>query len=104
MSESVLRGFLVHPPSDFIGGQFLALRPSAVAGSSELVASHDPAHPAIEVWSGAAEHSHVDLAVKAARAAGQTPGSDRRQKRLGDRTQTGDRRRCSAPAGVGRKG
>ncbi len=70
MSESVLRGFLAHPPSDLIGGQFLALRPSAVAGSSELVASHDPAHPAIKVWSGAAEHSHVDLAVKAARTAG----------------------------------
>ena len=48
MSESVLRGFLAHPPSDLIGGRFLALRPSAVAGSSELVASHDPAHPAIE--------------------------------------------------------
>ena len=71
MNEAVRRGLLAHQPSDLIGGKFLALQSAGVVGSSELVASHDPAHPNVQVWSAAAQLSHIDLAVKAARAAGQ---------------------------------
>lgn len=68
MSEAVRRALLSHEPSDFIGGRFRAL-PSTVQGEGELVASHDPAQPNVEVWSAGAQLAHVESAVDAARAA-----------------------------------
>ncbi len=70
MSEAFHRGLLAHQASDLIGGRFYPLPSVAVAGTSERVASHDPAHPSLEVWSAAAELAHVDIAVDAARKAG----------------------------------
>lgn len=69
MNEAVRRGLLAYEPSDFIAGRFRPLRSTLTEGRSELVESHDPAHPSIRVWSAAAELSHVDVAVDAARAA-----------------------------------
>ncbi len=70
MSEGVRRGLLAHEPSDFIGGRFRLL-PSVVGeASAELISSHDPAEPSVEVWCAAGQLAHVDLAVASARAAG----------------------------------
>lgn len=68
MSEAVRRALLNHDPSDFIAGRFRPLCADA-QGNGELVASHDPAQPDLEVWRGAAQLEHVESAVDAARAA-----------------------------------
>lgn len=70
MNAAFQRGFLAHEPSDYIGGRLRPLRCVAVDGSSEWIASHDPAQPAVGVWSAAGELSHVQFAINAARAAG----------------------------------
>lgn len=56
---------LRHPPSDLIGPEWITL--SKLGG--EHIASHNPAKPDQQVWSGHSEIKHVDGAVKAARKA-----------------------------------
>ncbi len=68
MNEAYRRGFLTSEPSDFIGGRFRPLRSTANGPTAELVESHDPAQPAVSVWRGAAEPSHIENAIEAARA------------------------------------
>jgi len=53
---------LQNEPSDLVGGQFLP-----IAGNE--IVSTNPARPAEVLWSGTPVLSHVDIAVKAARAA-----------------------------------
>ncbi len=70
MSDAVRRGLISHEPSDYIGGQFLALAQGLGDAGDGSIASHDPAAPSVEVWQGRADAGHVDLAVASAVAAG----------------------------------
>jgi succinylglutamic semialdehyde dehydrogenase len=53
---------LLNPPSDLVGGEWVALAGSAIT-------SRNPAHPAEVVWSGSPMREHLDRAVAAARGA-----------------------------------
>jgi succinylglutamic semialdehyde dehydrogenase len=68
MSEAVRRGLLRHAPSDFIGGSWQPL--PAAAGGEAQICSVDPSQPSTTVWKAAAEPTHIDRAVTAARSAG----------------------------------
>lgn len=58
---------LVHGPGDLIGGEWVGLAGGRNGGA--LLESHNPARPDAVVWSGRSDPSHVDAAVRAARAA-----------------------------------
>ncbi len=69
MTEANRVGLLASAPSDYIAGEFRALKAVAGGANCELIESHDPSHPSTSVWKGACEEAHVELAVAAARAA-----------------------------------
>ncbi len=53
---------LVHPPSDYVGGQFLPIE-------GDDVVSTNPAQPQQIIWQGTPDLNHIDAAVDAARQA-----------------------------------
>jgi acyl-CoA reductase-like NAD-dependent aldehyde dehydrogenase len=59
---------LSRPPSDLIGGTWIALD-GAPGPGARVVASRNPANPSHVPWSGVSRLEHVDRAVQAARRA-----------------------------------
>jgi len=57
---------LMHPPSDYIDGEFRAIDSSP---SSATIISCDPSEPNRVIWAGSSRRDHVDDAVAAARRA-----------------------------------
>lgn len=56
---------LGQPPSDLIGGEWVAL----AGGAGTLIESRNPARPASIIWSGRSRIEHVDAAIAGARRA-----------------------------------
>ncbi len=64
-SLSLKHPSLRHPASDLIGAEWVPLNQI----STQHIASHNPARPEQQIWSGHARVEHVDAAVAAARRA-----------------------------------
>lgn len=75
MNQQASAGFLVHPASNLIGGEFRALESPAASSTAEVVTSWDPSQPDRLVWSACARLSDIDDAVEAARTAAKSWGA-----------------------------